>query len=182
MTDDEPKLPPDPTPPARRPIFIDEEEDTGPDPGMPQYHRGRVFLAGFTVFLLIVTVISIFSCGPRKGSILYGICKTYLQQSVPYPETIVPTNVEQYPSATRIYYTSVDPFGQFKLEQIECVYAQDPNGNMLVQKILMNRQEVEADKVKAFSDTLPAVVAGKPDLTLPEPQPDINQILEEIDD
>lgn len=181
MSDDEPKLPP-PQPPPRRPIFVDEDEDIMPDAGMPQYHRGRVFMAGFTVFVLIIVLISVFSCGPRKGTMLYGICKTYLEQAIPYPETIVPTNVEQYPSATRIYYTSVDPFGQYKLEQIECVYAQDPNGNMLVQKVLMNRREENADKVKAFSATLPAIVQSKPDLTLPKPMPDINQILEEIDD
>lgn len=181
MSDDEPKLPP-PPPPPRRPIFVDEEEDFAPDAGMPQYHRGRVFMAGLTIFILVIVLISVFSCGPRKGTMLYGICKTYLEQVVAYPETIVPTNVEQYPSATRIYYTSVDPFGQFKLEQIECVYAQDPNGNLLVQKVLLNRREDDAEKVKAFNASLPAIVEAEPDLTLPEPQPDINQILEEIDD
>lgn len=181
MSDDDHRIPPDSAPPPRRPIFVDDEDEDGPDPGMPQYHRGRVFMAGFGIFLLLVIVISIFSCGPRKGTILYGICKTYLEQAIPYPETIKPTNVEQYPSATRIYYTSIDPFGQFKLEQIECVYAQDPNGNLLVQKILMNRQEVDADKVKSFNESLSAIIAGKPDLTLPEPMPDINELLENLD-
>lgn len=159
-----------------------ESDDDFQEQGPPTYHRGKVFLAGFTVFLLLVVLVSMFACGPRKGTMLYGICKTYLEQIIAYPETIVPANVEQYPSATRIYFTSVDPFGQFKLEQIECVYAQDPNGNLLVEQVLFNRREEPADRVKLFNESLSAIVAAEPDLTLPPPMMDINELLENLED
>ncbi len=170
--------------PPRKPFEFPPDDDDDlppPDPALPQYHRGKVFMAGFTIFLLLIVLISIFSCGPRKGTMLYGICKTYLEQITPYPETIVPTNVEQYPSATRIYFTSVDPFGQYKLEQIECVYKADADDNLFVDKVLFNRREEDPERVKKFNESLSAIVTSKPDLTLPEPLPDINQILEEID-
>lgn len=170
--------------PGYSPLFPPEDDDgiAVDETGKPTYHRGKVFAAGFTIFLLLIILIAMFSCGPRKGTILYGICKTYLEQNVPYPETIVPTNVEQYPSATRIYYTSVDPFGQFKLEYIECVYSNDKDGMLQVDKVLFNRREEPADRIKAFNVSLGAIVAGEPDLTLPEPLPDINELLENLDD
>jgi hypothetical protein len=148
--------------------------------GQPVYHRGKLFIAGFTVILLLIVVIAMFSCGPEKGTILYGICKTYLEQNVPYPETIQPTRVEQYPSATRVYYTSVDAFGQFKMEQIECVYSTNENNTLQIDKVLINRHEEEQEKVSMFNKSLAAIVAGEPDLTLPTPLPDINEQLENL--
>lgn len=160
--------------------YLPPEEEHVPDPGMPTYHRGRIFIAGFTVFLLALIVVIMFSCGPRKGTILYGICKTYLEQIMPYPETIVPTNVEQYSSGTRIYFTSIDPFGQFKLEYIECVFKTDAENNLYVDKVLFNRREEDPARVKSFNASLRAIVESKPDLTLPKPPPDINEILDAI--
>jgi hypothetical protein len=160
----------------------DLKDEYLPEAGVPTYHRGKLFAAGFTIFVLIIVLISVFSCGPREGTILYGICKTYLEQNIPYPETIKPTNVEQYPSASRIYYTSIAPFGQFRLDQIECVYKTDAENTLQVDKVLFNRREEDPEKVKKFNVSLAAIVAGKPDLTLPEPLPDINELLENLDD
>lgn len=150
--------------------------------GLPRYHRGRIFAVGFVVFLLLMTLLIMFSCGPRQGTMLYGICKTYLEQSIPYPETMVPTNVEQYAAATRIYFTSIDPFGQFKLEYIECTYKADAQNNLIVDKVLINRREEDPDRVKNFNASLSAIIAAEPDLSLPEPYPDINEILEAMED
>ncbi len=150
--------------------------------GLPKYHRGRIAAAGFVIFILLIVLLVMFSCGPRQGTMLYGICKTYLEQSIPYPETMVPTNVEQYASATRIYYTSIDPFGQYKLEYIECTYKSDEQNNLIVDKILINRREEDADRIKLFNTSLRAIVESEPDLSLPRPYPDINEILEAIDD
>lgn len=167
------------TPVQKKRRFYDEipMEDQIADESRPVYHRGKLFAVGFLGFLFLVIILAVFSCGPRKGTILYGICKTYLEQNIAYPETIRPVNVEQFPSATRIYYTSVDPFGQYKLEYIECVYKFDAQNNLSVDKVLINRRDEDQDKIDNFNKSLPAVVAGKPDLTLPPPPPDIEELL-----
>lgn len=148
----------------------------------PQYHRGKIAGVAITGILLLIILFSVFSCGPRKGNMLYGICKTYLEQNIPYPETIRHTNVEQYPSATRIYFTSIDPFGQYKLEYLECVYKFDAQNNVSVDKILLNRREEPQEKIDLFNKSLSAIVAGKPDLTLPNRMLDINELLENLED
>jgi len=167
------------TPVQKKRRFYDEIpiEDQMADEARPVYHRGKLFALGATGVLLIIIVFALFSCGPRKGTILYGICKTYLEQDIAYPETIRPVRVEQFPSATRIYYTSIDPFGQYKLEYIECVYKFDAQNNLSVDKVLVNRREEDQDKIDSFNKSLAAIVAGKPDLTLPPPLPDIEQLL-----
>ena len=178
MTD----LPPDEEKAARPRKYAEITLPVEGEGAAPTYHRGKLFAAGFIVFLLLIIVVAMFSCGPAQGTILYGICKTYLEQNVAYPETIRPANVEQYPMATRIYYTSIDPFGQYKMEQIECVYKVDAANNLQVEKILLNRREEEQAKIDKFNISLSAIVEGKPDLTLPPRTPDINEILDAIED
>lgn len=139
----------------------------------PTWNRGLVGLAGGAGVILLIVIFSIFSGGPRQGSILYGICDAFLEQNIAYPETIRRASVEQYPKATRIHFTSIDAFGQYKMEMIECSFAQDNAGNLRVDKVFFNRREMDAGKVKKFNISIPAIIAAEPDLSLPEPMPDI---------
>lgn len=150
---------------------VDDFDDTDIPEGLktsPDRKR-KFILFGSIGALLLIILLSVFACQPRKGSILYGICSAYLEQQIPYPETIRHGRVEQYPKAVRIYYTHIDAFGQYQLEMIECSFIQDPVKGAQIEKILHNRDEVDQEKIRKFNISLSAVMAGEPDLTLPPP-------------
>ena len=135
-----------------------------------------------TLFLVVVIVQS---CTPRKGTILYGMCGTFLAQQMTIPETLKHTSVEQYPKAVRIYFTHIDAFGQYQFEMTECVFKQDPQKGIQVDRIFFNYikeitkkervpgkgrlYEVEDEYVELFNRSLsPQIVIDQDtDLTLP---------------
>ncbi len=62
--------------------------DSSPDPEgqddidemlPPVWNRTRVALAGIAAFVLLIILLSLFSCDPPKGSILYGVCGAFLE-------------------------------------------------------------------------------------------------------
>lgn len=118
-------------------------------------------------FVFAVAILITFSCQPKKGSMMYGICRAFLEQIVDYPPTVQILYIEQFPRAVRLYFNQTDAFGQFTQDMVECVG--DPKGELKFSEVLINRKQVDAEKVERFNKTIPAVVASEPDLTLPEP-------------
>lgn len=122
-------------------------------------------------FALLLVLFIMFSCGPRKGTMMYGICRSFLELQVAYPETINHRLVEQYPKAVRIYYTQRDPYGGYTQQMIECAYKQDPQRGWILGAVEVNRREMDIPIIQKFNQTLPAVVSAEPDLVLPSPIP-----------
>lgn len=129
----------------------------------------KLIVYGSIGFALLVLVLIMFSCGPKKGTMMFGICRTFLEFQVSYPETIDHILVEQYERAVRIYFTQIDAFGEYKQQTMECAYKQDPQRGWILDIVLLNRQKVDPEKVKEFNSSLSAVIAAEPDLTLPPP-------------
>ncbi len=150
----------------------------------PQYHRGKVAAAGATIFLLLLILIIMFACGnPRQGTILYGICNTFLEQNIAYPEVIRRQRVEQYPRGVRIYYSEIDPFGQHRFDMIECAFFKNETGQILLENVMINREEVDQEILDKFNPTIPIIMMSEPNLDLPPPRPDIElQLRESIED
>ncbi len=121
--------------------------------------------AGGVIFLMLILIV--YSCQPAKGGMAYGICATFLEQIIPYPGTIRHTAVEGSRTAVRIYYTHVDPFGEYKQEMMECKFGPDPKMGMRVLQVTKNRQLVDQQKVNKFNLSLPTVMASEPDQTMP---------------
>lgn len=111
---------------------------------------------------LLLVVLAIYSERPKQGSMAYGICSTFLELNTPYPHTIRHIALEGSRTAVRIYYTNVDPFGEFKQEMIECTYGADSNGSMRVTQITRNRKPVDAAQVTDFNKILGTVVSSDP--------------------
>lgn len=141
---------------------------------LPKFHRGKVAAAGGTLFLLLIVLIIMFSCGkPRQGTILYGICNTFLEQNIAYPEVVQRKKVEQYPRGVRIYYAQIDPFGQNRSEMIECAFIKNEQGQIILEDVFINREEVAREIIDKFNPTIPIIAAAEPNLDLPPRQPDI---------
>lgn len=124
---------------------------------------------GILGFILLAILISIYGCQPKKASMAYGICSTFLELTTPYPQTLNYTDLEGSNTAIRIYFTSVDPFGQFKQEMIECTFGYDEKIGMKLTKIQRNRRPVDQKEVDKFNLTLPTIMASDPYLVMPGP-------------
>lgn len=126
---------------------------------------------------LLIAVLAIYSCQPKKGSMAYGICSTFLELITPYPHTITHIGLEGSLTSVRIYFTNIDPFGEFKQEMIECKFSPDESGGRKLAEVLRNRRPVDPDVVRKFNMTLPIVMTSDPYVVLP---PDWkNQLLPE---
>ncbi len=125
---------------------------------------------GILGIVLVVVLMSVYACQPKKASIAYGVCSTFLEQNTPYPQTLNYIGLEGSRTAIRIYFTSTDPFGQFKVEMFECKFGPDEKTGMKLTEVLRNRRPMDAELIRKFNMTLPAVIAGEPYLVLPGPE------------
>ena len=92
--------------------------------------------SGFALLFMVFIIVQ--SCTPKKGNILYGMCRSFLELQLPFPETITPKEVELYRKAVRINYTHLDGFGEYRLEMIECAFEQDPQRGVQLDNVLFN--------------------------------------------
>lgn len=135
--------------------------------------------------LLFVIVIIFQSCTPRQGNILYGMCLSFLELQLPFPETIEPKEIEFYRAGTRIYYTHLDGFGEYRLETIECTFRQDPDKGVQLENAYFNyvkpstykkriqgkgrQYAVRDDVIQLFNDSRsPAAILEAIDLSIPD--------------
>lgn len=125
---------------------------------------------GILGFILVAILLSIYGCQPQKASMAYGICSTFLELNTPYPQTLNYTDLEGSRTAVRIYFTSIDPFGQFKQEMIECTFGPDEKMGMKITEIKRNRRPVDQALIDKFNQTLPTIMASDPYLVMPGPE------------
>lgn len=169
---DEPVFVEETPPPPQRPVgdvSLDEtltrEANKDKKGTNPKNKKQILYAAGGVVLLLVVLLF--FGCQPKEGPISFGICSVFLEMDTPYPQTLNYTDLEGSPTSVRIYYTSVDPFGEYKREMIECSFGPNKTGGMKVTKIERNRRPVEQSKVDEFNKILPSVMASNPYRIMP---------------
>ncbi len=141
-------------------------EEAKKDTGIDKKKMKQIGYGALGVFLLIL-LISIYGCQPKKGSMAYGICSTFLELNTPYPQTLKYTALEGSRTAVRIYFTNIDPFGEYKLEMLECTFGPDEKMGMKLTQVTRNRRPVDAAIVQKFNQTLPTIMASDPYLVMP---------------
>lgn len=128
--------------------------------------KKQIMFGGIGGALLLI-VLMVFSCQPSKGPMAFGICSVFLELNTPYPQTLQYTDYESSYTAMRIYFTSTDPFGEYKQEMIECSFTADEQTGMKVNQILRNRKPVDQETVNKFNILLPTIIASDPYRVLP---------------
>jgi hypothetical protein len=93
-------------------------------------------VASFILLSILVMIVT--SCTPPKGNILYGMCAKFLELQVEYPTSVQHKDIELYPKGTRIYYTHVDSYGDYRVEYIECTFEQDPVRGVQLEDVFFN--------------------------------------------
>ncbi len=137
-----------------------KEEDT--DAPLPIYKEKKVIVGGVIGVILLIVMMMVYSCQPQKGSMAYGICSTLLEMQTQYPNTIRHINLEGSKTAVRIYFTSIDAFGEFKLEMFECKFGPDEKMGMRITDIIRNRQSVGPVIIEQANKVLPVIMSSDP--------------------
>ena len=140
--------------------------------------KKQIKMAGIGAGVLFLFWAGSYLFSPYQADLRFGICKTYLETSVRFPkylrlstvEDVIKSNVEIYP--VRIWYTQLDAFGEYRMENIQCEFKYDETAGTIIDKILINRREVDQDRVAKFNTTIPIIASNPPDLTYPAPLPD----------
>ena len=135
--------------------------------------RRKIFklsLAGVGVLFLGWFIHYLFT--PYKGEMTFGICKTYLELNVQFPQELRLSTVSDFGQYVRIWYTQLDAFGEYRMESIQCHFRADEVTGAAVEKILINRRPVDQQKIEEFNKIIPVILSNPPDLTIPYPLPD----------
>lgn len=154
-----------------------EEEISGPAPSAlaekkKAERRKRRIRAlqggGFLLFCYLFYILLI----PYKGGLNFGACKVFLELYVRYPDTLNLSTVEDFGDSYRIWFTEIDAFGQYRLQQMQCFYRADENTGFAIDRVTVDRRQVDQKIVEDFNRSIPVIAKFPPDLTLPSPIPD----------
>jgi hypothetical protein len=122
--------------------------------------------------VLILAILVYLGLQPFQGTMAFGICKVFLEGTTRYPQYLRLSTVEEFETSVRIWYTEIDSFGAERMEPIQCYYKQVEGKGTQVDKVLINRREVDPKVIENFNRALPAILGYPPDLTIPYPLPD----------
>lgn len=125
--------------------------------------------------LILVTAIVVWGMMPRKGTVYYGACKTYVELHMHFPHTMEILNVVERGPEVRIQYNQIDAYGQFTFNEVVCKFKSNDQGNIVLDSVNLNRgtqYPMEKDnKIAQFNEVIDIVLKKPPDLTLPPPMP-----------
>ena len=126
----------------------------------------------------LISFIVWFGLQPVTGPIQFGICRTFAEMRLSYPETMQVTAMDQFQSTIRVFYTFSDPYGINRSQSISCSFTQDELGNMIIHKIKFNARPYDReDMIEAFNKTIPSIIAANPDLVYrPPPTEDLKSL------
>jgi len=124
-------------------------------------------LGGIVFFIYVVYLLFL----PRTGTMDYGICRVFLEMQTRFPDNLNLSVVQETGNRTRIWYRSVDAYGEYRLSRIQCNYKYYEGRGRLLSSVMIDRQEIDDDIVQAFNQTIPILWAIPPDLTYPAALP-----------
>lgn len=130
--------------------------------------NGGIAFGLFLIYQIYGFLFSPYMAGPS-----YGICKVFLQTEVRFPQDLEYRGLEDFGDSVRIWYRRVDAFGSSRIENIRCYYRYDEAaGSSVVDRVTIDRREIDPKRVESFNRALPVVLQNLPDLTYPAPLDD----------
>ena len=139
----------------------------------PKKKSIKKYIFGFVGFLILSIII--LAMIPAKGSIRFGLCKTFLELNDPYPQFLEWVTLQESGLGVILDYNRTDAFGGRTLNQIRCIFNQDEKGALYLERVNINRDRVSPleDKliIDRFNAGIKAIIANPPDLTYPAGMP-----------
>lgn len=110
---------------------------------------------------------------PLQGPQEVGICRTFAEMKLKYPQTMKLTTTDQFADAMRLYFTFTGPFGENRSSMIECRITTDPaTGQPRILSINIDRIPVSDAEVQEFNSTVPYIMQHNPNRIIPPPYED----------
>ncbi len=135
----------------------------------PKQRNVRLAVAGGG--LLLVALIY-YGIQPIKGSVNFGICRTYVEQNATYPTEIKYISLLERGGEVRIEYLLVNEFGQYESKTINCQFRSDPQTGIALADVIINRQKEPPARIDRFNLGMPALLEYPMDLVSPGILPD----------
>ncbi len=129
-------------------------------------------LGGAGLAVLLVGYVIYWGMQPFSGTMLYGICKVFLELDMQYPHTLRVSTVEEMGASVRIWYTQTDGYGEYRMEPIRCYFKKDEKLGLILDKVTIRRRPIDQEIVNDFNRSIPSILENPPDLTLPARLPD----------
>lgn len=108
-----------------------------------------------------------------NGSILFGICRTYIELNTQYPSELEFIDLRERGSKVSVEYVTVDAFGQHIAHEATCNFKRGSNQEILLDTFRLRRGVANRDysfaienkeKIVAFNKTIPTIIANPPPL------------------
>lgn len=129
--------------------------------------RQQKMIAGGGLALVILAIIV--GLQPLRATMDYGICRTLAELKSANPSTMKIISYENYGNAWKLFYTFTGPYGEQRSSFIDCVFTNDATGKRILREAKINRKLIEPPELEIFNLSIPAIIAGKPDLVIPPP-------------
>ncbi len=111
------------------------------------------------------------------GSPLFGLCRTYIELTIPYPERLEFVDlIDNFDGKVAVDYIYTDGFGENLYTSAICVFKPDPQTGVPIMTSFRYRRgstdrsfrfmAEEDQAVAAFNKTIPAVLLDPPDLRI----------------
>lgn len=139
-----------------------------PDPLLP--YKAWIYTL---IFFMVVGVVGYGTyeyTRPPNGTWRYGICRSFIELYVRYPQTIRIEDVYEKPTYTRIELNYLNAHGSRPTRIFRCDYQQQPGKGISVKEIRIDRKLIDQKEVDQFNVVFPQLMAD-PELnrTLPLP-------------
>lgn len=108
-----------------------------------------------------------------SGSILFGICRTYIELNAIYPTTLQFIDLRERGPRVAVEWTHKDPFGQMIFNEGICRFKRGPNREILLDTFRLRRGlddreyrfAIEGpEKIELFNVAIPTILQNPPPL------------------
>lgn len=125
-------------------------------------------------FLALFAWATWFLFKPFKASAEYGVCRTMLELTVPYPYSIYVSEIKsKRDGALEMWYTHTDGFGEYRMESFTCrMHLNQQSGNFEITELKMHKVTMDPQKLAYLNNAMPYFTENPLILNWPAELPD----------
>ena len=131
----------------------------------------RTVIYGFLAFFAYAVW---FLFKPFKASAEYGICRSIMELTVPYPSSIYVSELKSKRDGSMVlWYTHTDAFGEYRMENFTCKFRiNEQTGITELAEVKMRKVTMDPQKLAFLNNAMPYFAENPLILTWPSALPD----------